>query len=151
MRQAISDGQTLSSMKHWRVWSGIAVVFVCGLLVGNIATTAYDNYKQQQKWEQGLAGLKQRVRNHLSRELHLSVEQQLAIEPILSQAEAELLQLRMAQQPRVEETVTRTTTTLRAKLNPQQQSKLDELYRRLERRWESDQNYVRGLPHGGSQ
>ena len=145
------DGQTLSSMKHWRVWTGVAVVFLCGLLVGNIATTAYDNYKQQQKWEQGLAGLKQRVRNHLTRELHLSVEQQLAIEPILSQAEAELLQLRMAQQPRVEEAVTRTTTTLRTKLNPQQQNKLDELYRRLEQRWDSDRKYVGSLPHGESQ
>ncbi len=142
------DEQTLASIKHWRVWSGIAVVFVCGALVGNIATTAYDNYKQQQKWEQGLAGLKQRVRNHLTRQLHLSAEQQLAIEPILSQAEVELLRLRMAQQPRVEEAVTRTTTTLRAKLNPQQQSKLDELHHRLEQRWESDRNYVSGL-HGG--
>ena len=147
----MSNGQQVISVKHWRVWSGIAVVFVCGLLVGNVATTAYDDYKQKQKWEQGLAGLKQRVMKHLSHELRLSVEQQQAIEPILSQAEVELLQLRMAQQPRVEETVTRTTMTLRAKLNPQQQSKLDELYRRLERRWESDQNYVRGLPHGGSQ
>ncbi|HEY3197734.1 MAG TPA: hypothetical protein VGJ57_06950 [Nitrospirales bacterium] len=143
----MSDGQTLASVKHWRVWSGIAVVFVCGLLVGNIATTAYDNYKQQQKWEQGLAGLKQRARNHLTRELGLSVEQQLAIEPILSHAETELLQLRMAQQPHVEETVTRTTTALKAKLSPAQQTKLDELYHRLQQRWDSDRRYVSGLPH----
>ena len=147
----MSDRQTLSSVKHWRVWTGIAIVFACGLLVGYIATTAYDNYKQQQKWDQGLAGLKQRVRNHLTRELRLSVEQQLAIEPILSQAEVELLQLRISQQPRVEETVTRTTTALKAKLRPDQQAKLDELYRRLEQRWDSDRKYVSGLPHNGLQ
>jgi hypothetical protein len=145
MSQLMNDRPTLSSVKHWRVWSGIVVVFVCGLLVGNIATTAYENYKQQQKWDQGLSGLKQRVRNHLTRELHLSVEQQLAIEPILSRAEAELLQLRMAQQPRVEEAVTRTTTALKTKLSPEQQAKLDELYRRLEQRWDSDRKYVSSL------
>ena len=143
----MNDGHTLASLKHWRVWSGIAVVFVCGLLVGNIATTAYDNYKQQQKWDQGLSGLKQRVKNHLTRELHLSVEQQLAIEPILSRTEAELLHLRMAQQPRVEEAVTRTTTALKAKLSPEQQTKFDKLYHRLQQRWESDRKYVSGLPH----
>ena len=143
----MSNGQQLTSVKHWRVWSGIAVVFVCGLVVGSVATTAYDDYKQQQKWEQGLAGLKQRVMKHLTHELRLSVEQQQAIEPILSQAEVELLQLRMAQQPHVEETVTRTTTELKAKLRPEQQTKLDELYRRLEQRWDSDRKYVRSL-HG---
>jgi hypothetical protein len=145
----MSNGQQLTSVKHWRVWSGIAVVFVCGVLVGNVATSAYDDYKQQRKWEQGLAGLKQRVMKHLSHELRLSVEQQQAIEPILSDAEIELLQLRMAQQPRVEETVTKTTTALKAKLRPEQQTKLDELYRRLEQRWASDLNYVRSLPHRG--
>ena len=145
----MSDAQNHLPAKRWRIWSGIAVVFVCGLLVGNVVTTAFDDHKQQQKWEQGLSGLKPRVMKHLTRELHLSPEQQQTIEPILSQAERELLRLRIAQQPQVETTVTRTMEALKVTLNPEQQHKLEELNHKLHQRWDSDRKYVGSLPAGG--
>lgn len=145
----MSEQYMLAVGKQWRIWTAVGVVFLCGLLVGIVATKAYDDYKQQQRWENGLAGLKPRVIKHLTRELHLSAEQQRAIEPIVSEAEGELLLLRMAQQPRVDETVSRTIEALKIKLTPEQQSKLDELYQHLQRRWDSDREYVRGLPQGG--
>jgi hypothetical protein len=137
---------TLTASNPWRVWSGVGVVFLCGLLLGTVATTVYDNYKGQQKWEQGLAGLKKRVMKHLTEELSLTAEQQRAINPIISQAEGELLRLRMAQQPQVDTTVAKTIEAVKSKLTPGQQSKMDELYRRLQRRWDADRDYVRGLP-----
>ena len=137
---------TLVWTKQWRVWSGVGVVFLCGLLVGTVATTVYDNYKSQQKWEQGLAGLKKRVMKHLTQELHLSAGQQQAIKPILSQAEGELLRLRLAQQPQVDATAAKTIEAVKPKLTAEQQRKMDELYRRLQQRWDSDREYVRGLP-----
>jgi hypothetical protein len=136
----------LTAAKPWRVWSGVGVVFLCGLLLGTVATTIYDNYKTQQKWEQGLAGLKKRVMKHLTQELRLSAEQQRTIDPIIRQAEGELLRLRIAQQPQVDATVAKTIEAVKTKLTPEQQSKMDELYRRLQRRWDSDRDYVRGLP-----
>jgi hypothetical protein len=137
--------QSPTSGRQWRIWGGIVVVFLCGLLVGNVATTAYHDHQRQQKWEQGLAGLKQRVMTHLTRELHLSVEQQSQITPIMAQAEGDLLRLRMAQQPYVEETLDKTIEALKTTLTPEQQGKLDELYRSLQRRWDSDREYVRHL------
>jgi Spy/CpxP family protein refolding chaperone len=137
--------QTLASAKQGRIWIAVAVVFLCGLLVGIVATKAYDDYQQQQKWENGLAGLKPRVMKHLTRELHLTANQQRAIEPILTQAERDLLRLRIAQQPQVDMTVVKTTEALKLPLTPQQQSKLDELTGKLQRRWDSDREYVRGL------
>ena len=92
-----------------------------------------------------MAGLKPRLMKHLTRELHLNVEQQRAIESILTQAERELLRLRIAQQPQVDATIAKTTEALRPQLTPQQQSKLDELTGKLQRRWDSDREYVRGL------
>lgn len=145
----MSDSQSPTRGRDLRVLGGLAVVFLCGLLVANVATTAYHDYKGQKKWELGLAGLKPRVMKHLTSELSLSAEQRRAIEPIVTQAEGELLRLRMAQQPRVEETMSRTIEALRTKLGPEQQGKLDELYRKLQRRWDSDREYVRGLPPGG--
>jgi hypothetical protein len=141
----MSDSQSPTRGGNWRILGGLAVVFLCGLLVANVATTAYHDYKGQKKWEQGLAGLKPRVMKHLASELGLSAEQQRAFESIVTQAEGELLRLRMAQQPRVEETVSRTIEALKTKLSPEQQGKLDELYRQLQRRWDSDREYVRGL------
>ncbi len=141
----MTEVQTLASAKQRRIWTAVAVVFLCGLLVGIVATKAYDDYQQQQKWETGLAGLKPRLMKHLTRELRLNAEQQRAIEPILTQAERELLRLRIAQQPQVDATIAKTTEALRPQLTPQQQSKLDELAGKLQRRWNSDREYVRGL------
>ena len=141
----MTEVQILASTKQGRIWTAVAVVFLCGLLVGIVATKAYDDYQQQQKWENGLAGLKPRLMKHLTRELHLTAEQQRAIEPILTQAERELLRLRIAQQPQVDATIAKTTEALRPQLTPQQQSKLDELTGKLQRRWDSDREYVRGL------
>ncbi len=141
----MTEIQTSAPAKQGRIWTAVVVVFLCGLLVGIVATKAYDDYQQQQKWENGLAGLKPRLMKHLTRELHLTAEQQRAIEPILTQAERELLRLRIAQQPQVDATIAKTTEALRPQLTPQQQSKLDELAGKLQRRWDSDREYVRGL------
>ena len=141
----MSDGQKITTGNRWGIWSGVAVVFLCGLLVGIVATTVYQDYQRHQKEERGLAGLKQRVMKHLARELRLSGEQQQAIDPIVTQAERELLRLRMAQQPRLEETLDRTTAAIKTQLSPDQQSKLDELYAKLHRRWDTDRDYTRGL------
>jgi hypothetical protein len=120
----------------------VVVVFICGVLVGIVATGAYHEYQRQQKWEQGLAGMKPRVMKHLTHELELSTDQQQLIQPILTRAELELLTLRMAQQPHVEATMTRTIESLKGHLTPDQQRKLDKLYSQLERRWESDRKYI---------
>ena len=145
----MSNGLYPGRGEYWRVWGGIAVVFLCGLLVGIIATDAYQDSRQQKRWEQGLAGLKQRAMQHLTSELHLSTEQRQAIEPTMRQAEGELLRLRMAHQPRVEEILDRTIKDLKTKLSAEQQSALDEVYRKLQRRWDADREYVRGLQPGG--
>lgn len=121
------------------------MVFVCGLLVGTVATSAYHNYERQHRWEQGLAGMKPRVMKHLTRELHLSEEQRQAVDLIVSQAEAQLLQLRIAQQPRVDDVMVQTMDALKRTLTPEQQTKLDEQFTNLQKRWASDRAYVQKL------
>jgi Spy/CpxP family protein refolding chaperone len=142
------DGQRAQQRRDWRIWGGILVVFVCGVLVGTVATGAYHNYERQHRWEQGLAGMKPRVMKHLTHELRLSDDQRHAFETIVSQAEAELLHLRVAQQPKVDEIVVNTTEKLKNRLTPEQQSKLDELYSNLQKRWASDRAYAQQLQSG---
>src|SRR5438067_13261661 len=107
------DGPRAQQRRDWRIWSGVLVVFVCGLLVGTVATTAYHNYERQHRWEQGLAGMKPRVMKHLTHELRLSDAQRSAFDVIISRAEAELLHLRIAQQPHVDDVLIRTLDALK--------------------------------------
>ena len=131
--------------RDWRIWGGVLVVFVCGLLVGTVATNAYHNYERQHRWEQGLAGMKPRLMKHLTRELHLSEDQRQAVDVIVSQAEVELLQLRVAQQPHVDDVMVRTMEALKGKLTPEQQIQLEEQFKNLQKRWASDRAYVQQL------
>ncbi|HTK87584.1 MAG TPA: hypothetical protein VL329_07620 [Nitrospiraceae bacterium] len=139
------DGQRAQQRRDWRIWGGILVVFVCGVLVGTVATGAYHNYERQHRWEQGLAGMKPRVMKHLTHELHLSDDQRRTFDVIVSQAEAELLHLRIAQQPHVDKVLVRTIAELKGTLTPEQQTKLDEQYNSLQKRWTSDRAYAQQL------
>jgi hypothetical protein len=142
------EGQRVQQRRDWRIWGGVLVVFVCGLLVGTVATSAYHNYERQHRWDQGLAGMKPRVMKHLTHELHLSDDQRQAVDEIVSQAEAELLHLRVAQQPHVDEVLVRTMGALKGKLTPDQQTKLDVQFQNLKKRWALDRAYVQQLPSG---
>lgn len=142
------DGPRVQWRRDWRIWGGVLIVFVCGLLVGAVATNAYHNYERQHRWEQGLAGLKPRVMKHLAHELHLSDDQRRAFDVIVSQAEADLLRFRIAQQPHVDEVLVRTIAALKGTLTPEQQTKLDEQYNQLQKRWASDREYALHLQPG---
>jgi hypothetical protein len=142
------NGQRSQHRTDWRVWGGVLVVFVCGLLVGTVATSAYYNYERQHRWEQGLAGMKPRVMKHLMRELQLSEGQRQTVEAIVSQAEAQLLLLRVAQQPHVDDVLVGTMDALKGNLTPEQQTKLDEQFKNLQKRWASDRAYVQQLQSG---
>lgn len=139
----------IAGLSTVRLWAGVVVIFLCGFLVGMVTVTTYQDYQRTHR-TMGLAGLKPRVMKHLTRELHLSEEQQRQIEPILTQAEGDLLRLRMAHQPRVEDIFGKTKETLKTALMPEQQAKLDELYGRLQKRWESDRQYVHQLESAGA-
>ena len=92
--------------------------------------------------------MKPRVMKHLARELHLSEDQRHAVDVIVSQAEAQLLLLRVAQQPHVDDVLVRTMEALKGKLTPEQQIKLDLQFKNLQKRWASDRSYVQQLQSG---
>ena len=142
------EGQRAQQRRDWRISGGILVVFVCGVLVGTVATGAYHNYERQHRWEQGLAGMKPRVMKHLTHELRLSDDQRRAFDVIVSQSEADLLRLRIAQQPYVDDVLVKTVEALKSTLTPEQQSKLDAQYNNLQRRWASDRAYAQQLQPG---
>jgi hypothetical protein len=78
----------------------------------------------------------------LTQELSLTPAQQADIEPIVSRAHVEILQLRFAHQPEVEQALTQGMAAIKAKVSAEQQAKLDELYAKLQRRWQISRDYL---------
>ena len=78
----------------------------------------------------------------LTQELSLTPTQQVDIEPIVSRAHVEILQLRFLHQPEVEQALTKGVAEIKTKLSAEQQAKLDELYAKLQRRWQVSRDYL---------
>src|ERR1700682_1438140 len=125
-----------------RFWSGLVVFFFAGALIGIAGTTLYHQYEQEHQWERGPAAKHERIMKRLTHELVLTPAQKADIESIVSRIHVEILQLRFSHQPEVEQTLTQGMAEIKTKLSAEQQKELDELYAKLQRRWQVSRNYV---------
>jgi hypothetical protein len=129
-------------MTPGKLWSALAVLFCAGTLTGIAGTTLYHQYEQEQRWERGPSAKHERIMKRLTQELSLTPTQQVDIEPIVSRAHVEILQLRFLHQPEVEQALTKGVAEIKTKLSAEQQAKLDELYAKLQRRWQVSRDYL---------
>ncbi len=129
-------------MSRVKVIAGLVVLFVAGLLSGIVGTCFYHNYERQHRGERGPAAQHERLMKRLTHELALSAEQQADIDPIITRAHVAILELRFAHQAEVEDILAKGLTDAKAKLTPEQQTRLDEMYARLQQRWLKSREYL---------
>ena len=129
-------------MVSGKLWGGLVVLFIAGTLTGIAGTTLYHQYEQEHRWERGPAAKHERIMKRLSHELTLTPAQQADIEPMISRTHVEILQLRFAHQPEVEQALTQGMAEIKTKLSGEQQEKLDGLYAKLQRRWQVSRDYL---------
>jgi hypothetical protein len=129
-------------MTPGKLWGALAVLFCAGALTGIAGTTLYHQNEQEHRWERGPAAKHERIMKRLTQELSLTPAQQSDIEPMVSRAHVEILQLRLAHQPEVEQALTQGMAEIKTKLSAEQQAKLDELYAKLQRRWQVSRDYL---------
>jgi hypothetical protein len=79
----------------------------------------------------------------LTHDLALTPAQQADIEPIVSRTHVEILQLRFSLQPELEQALTRGMDEMKTKLSTEQQEELDDLYAKLQHRWQVSRDYLR--------
>ncbi len=132
-------------MKSWTIWGGLAVLFLSGVLIGGAGTSYVMEAQFESRWEGGPEAKRLWIMKRLTRELHLTVEQQAAIEPIVTRAQVELLTLRAQQRPQVEAIQASSRTAMRAILSPDQQGKLEAFHEKLRRRWQKTEEYLRAV------
>jgi hypothetical protein len=129
-------------MVSGKLWGGLVVLFIAGALTGIAGTTLYQQYEQEHLWERGPAAKHERIMKRLTHELALTPAQQADIEPMISRTHVEILQLRFAHQPEVEQALTQGMAEIKTKLSEEQQEKLDGLYAKLQRRWQVSRDYL---------
>jgi hypothetical protein len=129
-------------MTRGKLWGALAVLFCAGALTGIAGTTLYNQNEQEHRWQRGPAAKQERIMKRLTQELSLTPAQRADIEPMVSRAHVEILQLRFSHQPEVEQVLTKGVAEIKTKLSAEQQAKLDELYAKLQRRWQVSRDYL---------
>jgi hypothetical protein len=129
-------------MTPGKLWGGLVVLFFAGALTGIAGATLYHQYEQERRWERGPAAKHERIMKRLTHELALTPAQQADIEPIVSRTHVEILRLRFLFQPEVEQALTQGMAEIKTKLSVEQQEELDELYAKLQRRWQVSRDYL---------
>lgn len=105
----------------WRIAIGLLLVFLAGAASGVFAGSWYarSSFKVRHG---GMMG--DRMRQHITRHLDLTPEQQRVIDPILDRTAAELHAIRAETGQRVSETMQRSHQEIAPHLTPEQQEKL---------------------------
>lgn len=129
-------------MSRITLWSGLFVLFLAGTLMGVVGTSLYYQYEDEHRWDKGPAGRQERIMKRLTQELSLAPAQQAEIEPIVKRAHLEILQVRVRHQPDIDRILGLGMDELKARLSPEQQTKLDRLHAQLQRRWQLNHDYL---------
>jgi hypothetical protein len=129
-------------MTQQKLWIGLIVLFLAGIVTGAAGTTLYWQHEQDRRSEQGPAAKQERLMKKLVHDLSLDQAQQEAIKPIIDRTHKDLLRLRFHHQPEVERILIQGMTDMKASLSPEQQAKLDGLYDRLRDRWNQSRDFV---------
>jgi len=132
-------------MSRVKLWAGLIVLFSAGTLTGIVGTCLYHNYERGHRGDRGPDVQHERIMKRLTHELSLTAAQRADIEPLVSRAHVEMLQLRFAHQAEVEDILTRGITEIKDKLSPEQQARLDRMYARLQQRWQKSRDYLDGV------
>jgi hypothetical protein len=129
-------------MSRGAIIGGLVVLFVAGMLCGVAGISLYHTYEREQRGERGAAAQHERIMTRLAQELALTPEQRADIEPIVTRAHVAILEIRFAHQAEIEAILMSGMAALKTKLSPEQQTRLEAMYARLQQRWTRSRDYL---------
>lgn len=122
-------------MTKTRLWAGITLVFLSGLIIGAVGTGLYIRKTITGVLNEGPPAVKKIIVKRLDKELDLTSNQKPEIEKIVSEAQSRLLTLRLQHQPEIEEIIESGISQMKTKLSKEQQLRLDKIHERLRKNW----------------
>ena len=137
-------------MNKRKAWIGATLVFICGLIVGVLATGIFIKQFISNKINsgQGQNLLLDLVQEHVAGELSLNTEQSKVLNSVIYDGWAGLRQRKIVIQPMINQIVNKEVKILQNSLNPEQSKKLDDML--LERIYRSRPAELVGLFKAGS-
>lgn len=115
-------------MNKWKLISGIALVFILGVLVGSIGTGLYLKHRYPRLGDH--KARKAFVMERLSKELNLTQDQMMNIGKIIEQMEEKRREYFLQNWNEIEKSIDQ----MKRELNSDQQKKFDALRERFEKR-----------------
>lgn len=122
-------------MKKLKVFIGIFLIFILGILAGTLGTGFFIKHRIGRFVRNEGHFPPIRILERLSDKLDLSKTQQVEIEKILKQARKQLIEFRQAYRPKFEKIFNNTIEQIKQKLDNRQKQKLDKLTERLKHRF----------------
>lgn len=133
-------------MSRWKIWVGLVVLFLSGVLIGSVGTRMY----VQQQISGILARERPAVRDlflrRFTQSLDLSEEQRQEVEQIASLAAEKVQKLHWQHRREVQALFDQAFSDMKEHLSPAQQAELDEIRERMKSRQERRRH---GPPHMG--
>jgi hypothetical protein len=117
-----------------KLWAGLSLVFVLGLLAGAFGTVYYYNYRIDRFSKYAHPARKHILMRRLSRELNLSEEQKAEIVKIYDQYKAKIDDVRAAYLPEIRKLSDQMIKDIVKHLDSEQKSKMEVIKKRM-RHW----------------
>jgi hypothetical protein len=120
-------------MKKWKLVTGVALVFILGVLAGSLGTQLYQRQWSERFWKDP-AARRAVFLQRLTRKLQLTEAQQKEFKVMIEEVDRKLLALRRENRAEIRRTIDESFTQMKGKLDPDQQKKLEEFKARHEER-----------------
>ena len=119
----------------WKLGLGLLLIFRTGLCVGAISTKLIMYKRVTELFKEVPPAIGRIISQRLTKQLQLDQEQQKIVERQVRLTQQRILALRKLYQPEAKSIIRQGFADIRQGLTPQQQTKLDEIYQRVEQRF----------------
>ena len=131
-------------MKKWKLVTGVALVFILGVLAGSLGTQLYQRQWSERFWKDP-AARRAVFLQRLTRKLDLTEAQQKEFKAIVEEVDRKLVTLRNVTHTEIKRIIDESFAQMKEKLDPEQQKKLEEFRTRHEARMK-ERRIKRPLP-----
>jgi hypothetical protein len=126
-------------MKRWKVWLGVAIIFVSGLVIGSLGTGVVVGLSVKRLVHRVSVGdtsiITRMVMIKMRRDLRLRRSQRRQIRPLVAAVVERISRLHQALRPKIEQEIARAVIAINRYLTPRQQRRFKERLERLRHRW----------------
>lgn len=123
-------------MKRWKIWAGILLIFLTGIIIGSAGTALVARHAILSALQEGSPAVSRLVAKRLSSKLDLNVEQQQHMAQTVATIQQQLQQLRRHYQPEAAVIIDNGVRQMKQGLTAKQQQQLDQLYDKIRQRWQ---------------